>query len=443
MLGQPVYDADPDVVGFELTGRCARAHRHRPGADRHRDAAQARGGRQVRRVLRRGHSPAWRCPTAPPSPTWRPSTARPWASSRSTRRPSTTCARAPAAPRPRSRLRGLLQGAGPVGVPRRARSTTPGGQARPGRRQPSLAGPKRPQDRIELGVETPVHELFSASRRAENGFAKKPAAGRAAEDRQRLRRPSTSGRRRADRRDHQLHQHQQPRRAARRRPAGQEGGRGGPEGASPGSRPRWPRARRSSPTTSRRPACCPTSRSSASTWSATAAPPASATPATSPEINEAITENDLVVRRGALGQPQLRGAHPPQPEGQLPGQPAAGGGLRHRRQRDGRPDDASRRASWRCSATRSPPTTSRRPARIKESSPAGRWLIGARRWQGRLQQLRLAPRQPRGDDARHLRQRAHQEPDDPAEGRRQPRGRRPHPLHQPSGRRRCRSTTRP
>ncbi len=32
---------------------------------------------------------------------------------------------------------------------------------------------------------------------------------------------------------------------------------------------------------------------------------------------------------------------------------------------------------------------------------------------GRLQQLRLTPRPPRSDDARHLRQRAHQEPDDP------------------------------
>jgi aconitate hydratase len=41
------------------------------------------------------------------------------------------------------------------------------------------------------------------------------------------------------------------------------------------------------------------------------------------------------VRGGAVGQPQLRGAHPPQPQGQLPGQSAAGGGLcdcRHRAQ---------------------------------------------------------------------------------------------------------------
>jgi aconitate hydratase len=60
--------------------------------------------------------------------------------------------------------------------------------------------------------------------------------------------------------------------------------------------------------------------------------------------------------------------------------------------------------------------------------------------EGRLQQLRRAPRQPRGDDARHLRQRAHQEPDAAAAGRRQPRGRRRHAV--PSARR-CPSTTRP
>ncbi len=49
------------------------------------------------------------------------------------------------------------------------------------------------------------------------------------------------------------------------------------------------------------------------------------------ELNEAITEERPGVRGRALGQPQLRGAHPPQHQGQLPGQPAAGRGLRHRR----------------------------------------------------------------------------------------------------------------
>ena len=41
---------------------------------------------------------------------------------------------------------------------------------------------------------------------------------------------------------------------------------------------------------------------------------------------------------------------------------------------------------------------------IKEDSPAGELPQGARRRAARLQLLRLAARQPRGDDARHLRQ---------------------------------------
>ena len=54
MLGQPVYILTPDVVGVELSGRLREGvHRDRPGADRHRNAAQGKGGRQVRRVLRR------------------------------------------------------------------------------------------------------------------------------------------------------------------------------------------------------------------------------------------------------------------------------------------------------------------------------------------------------------------------------------------------------
>ena len=59
---------------------------------------------------------------------------------------------------------------------------------------------------------------------------------------------------------------------------------------------------------------------------------------------------------------------------------------------------------WPSSATRSPPTTSRPAGSIKADSPAGRYLAehGVDR-QG-LQLLRLAPRQPRGDDPRHLRQ---------------------------------------
>ena len=54
MLGQPVTMLIPHVIGFKLTGDAAgRHHRHRPRAHRHRDAAQERRRRQVRRVLRR------------------------------------------------------------------------------------------------------------------------------------------------------------------------------------------------------------------------------------------------------------------------------------------------------------------------------------------------------------------------------------------------------
>ena len=148
-----------------------RRDRHRPGADRDRDAAQAQGGGQVRRVFRRRHAHAGRAGPRHASATWRPNTAPPWASSRWTRRPSNTST-APAAPRTRSRpSRPTSRRRACSACPDRARSIT--------RRwsgsiwatvTPSLAGPKRPQDRIELGkVASQFATLFSKPN-AENGF---------------------------------------------------------------------------------------------------------------------------------------------------------------------------------------------------------------------------------------------------------------------------------
>jgi hypothetical protein len=74
---------------------------------------------------------------------------------------------------------------------------------------------------------------------------------------------------------------------------------------------------------------------------------------------------------------------------------------------------SSARACWPCSATRSPPTTSRRPATSRPTAPPASTCSRERRAAGRLQLLRRAPRQPRGDDARHLRQHPHQEQDAP------------------------------
>ncbi len=53
MLGQPVSMLLPQVVGFRLEGELPEGvDRHRPRAHRHRDAARARRGGQVRGVLR-------------------------------------------------------------------------------------------------------------------------------------------------------------------------------------------------------------------------------------------------------------------------------------------------------------------------------------------------------------------------------------------------------
>ena len=84
--------------------------------------------------------------------------------------------------------------------------------------------------------------------------------------------------RRRDRRDHLLHQHLQPERADRRRPAGAQRRRQGPEGQAVGEDLARAGQRRWSRNISPIPACRRISTRSASTWSASAAPPASAIP---------------------------------------------------------------------------------------------------------------------------------------------------------------------
>ena len=312
-------------------------------------------------------------------------------------------------------------------------------------------------------------------------------------------------RRRGHRRDHQLHQHLEPGRDARRRPRGQEGGREGPQAQAVGEDLAGAGLQGGHRLSTGRPGWSSTSSRSASTWSATAARPASATPARCrSRIADAVTEGQLVVGCRALRQPQLRGPRPPAGQGQLPGLAAAGRGLRPRRHADQGPDhraagrgqrrpaglseghladpaggrrdrplggqrarcsraptptssratsagpgsgiDASehdlrlgrcqhlraacRPTSRACRASRSANVADIKGARvlallgdsittdhispagnIAKTSPAAKYLSGRRgRAQG-LQLLRRPPRQPRGDDARHLRQHPHQERD--------------------------------
>ena len=191
-------------------------------------------------------------------------------------------------------------------------------RARPLDRRTVAGRPKRPQDRVEVteakdvlprsagrlrrrarqqdeqGYDEAVAESFPASdspSHANGNGAAEHGRRRPRKDGGRPSNPVTvthrrpggrdRPRRRRDRRDHVVHQHLQPERDDRRRPAGQERRREGAAAQAVGQDLAGARAPRWSATTTRRPASRRTSTSSASTSSATAARPASATPARS------------------------------------------------------------------------------------------------------------------------------------------------------------------
>ena len=307
-----------------------------------------------------------------------------------------------------------------------------------------------------------------------------------------------------DRRDHELHQHVEPVGHARRRPAGQEGRRARALRPSPGSRrASRPGSKVVTDYLKRGRARRRTSSSSGSTWSATAARPASATPARCPPaISKAIHDDDLVAAAVLSGNrnfegrinPEVRAnylASPPlvvayalagtmdidlaeraarhRPAGQAglssrtSGRPSSEvqdtilqvGPLRdvparstarssratstgtrcrcpqgdlyawdeqstyvknppyfvgHARRAAAGRRRSRRRACWRCSATASRPTTSRRPARSRRDGPAGKYLIEHGVAVADFNSYGVAARQPRGDGARHVRQRPPAEP---------------------------------
>ena len=128
----------------------------------------------------------------------------------------------------------------------------------------------------------------------------------------------------------------------------------------------------------RRPQACSTSwRPSASTWSATAARPASATPARcSPRSPQAVKAGDVIGCLGALRQPQLRRPRASGSEDELPRLAAAGRGLRARRHHGHRPEQRAARHRHRtaspCSSRTSgpPPSEIQQTASPRTSTPA-------------------------------------------------------------------------
>ena len=242
MLGQPSTMLIPEVIGVKLVGP-PRGGRDgdRPRADRDRNAAQARRRREIRRVLRR--RPRAAAARRPRDDREHGARVRRHLRHLPDRRRD---ARLPAPDRPRRRRRSRWCASTRRSRACGARTAPPDAalhrRAAPRSRrrvQPSLAGPKRPQDRVALAdMQKAYRDAFAR----DQDKWKSRGPGRVQDGDGRLR---AQGRRGRDRRDHVLHQHLESGGDDRRRPAGAECPPARPDRCSPGSRPRSRPARRS------------------------------------------------------------------------------------------------------------------------------------------------------------------------------------------------------
>ena len=169
------------------------------------------------------------------SSTWPPSSRR-WPA-RSARRTGCRC------PTPRTSFRGRAGRLRPTGGVRRRRA---------GYDEVRSPSPSRPPTRRRHASTATARRAHDSAPRPgrRRGRPQQPGPG----DPRRRHGVRARPRRGGDRGDHVVHQHLQPVGDDRRGAAGQEGRREGPDHASRGSRPRWRPGRRSSPTTTRRPA---------------------------------------------------------------------------------------------------------------------------------------------------------------------------------------------
>ena len=298
MLGQPISMLVPKSSAFSLTGkRQRRHHRDRPRAHRHADAARQGRRRQVRRIL-------W--PGPEPAVARRPRDHRQHGAGirRDLRllpgRRRDARYLAPTG-RKKADIDLVETYAKAQGLWRSARSPEPSYTATLeldiSTVEPSLAGPKRPQDRFPaLEAATGFKKDLKSIGRQRRGQRVKVKGSNydlghgdvviaAITSCTNTSNPPSCWAPAWSR--------------ATRSPRASRSSRG--------SRPRSRRDRRSSPNISSMPACRTTSTSSASILSATAAPPASATPARCRNRSRMRSaRGDLVVDLGPVRQPQLR-----------------------------------------------------------------------------------------------------------------------------------------
>jgi aconitate hydratase len=148
MLGQPIYMLMPEVVGFKLTGAAARRrHRHRPGAAPSREMLRKHGvvgkfveffGEGLAAVVADRATIANMAPEYGATIGFFPVDER----------RSTTCA-SPAATKTIDPSSATARNRAVARRPRADPEYTAAAATRPGTVEPSLAGPKRPQDRID------------------------------------------------------------------------------------------------------------------------------------------------------------------------------------------------------------------------------------------------------------------------------------------------------
>ena len=273
-------------------------------------------------------------------------------------------ARLPAPHRPRRRAaragRGLRQGAGPVARPEpRAASTPSTSSSTSSTVVPSLAGPKRPQDRVAARREA-FRKARSSSTTHGAGRGLTPPATRCDADgpaaRQRradctepVHAPtadeSCRPRRRRDRGDHLVHEHLEPVGDDRRRAAGQEGRRAGPDPQAVGQDHARARARKVVTDYYEKAGLTPYLEKLGFNLVGYGCTTCIGNSGPLPdEVSAAVNETDLAVVVGALRQPQLRGPHQPRRQDELPRLAAAGRRLRARRHDGHRPRRPSRSA---------------------------------------------------------------------------------------------------
>ena len=151
MLGQPVYFLTPEVVGVHMTGSCAKASpRPISRCTSRRCCARKKSSANLWNFMARARR-RFPCPIARRSATWRRNTARRWAISRSTLESVNYLRATGRTDEQCAAFENYFRAQKMFGMPRKGEiDYSVDLELDLADVQPSVAGPKRPQDRVNL-----------------------------------------------------------------------------------------------------------------------------------------------------------------------------------------------------------------------------------------------------------------------------------------------------